>query len=186
MKSSSTPAAQRTGRGRRRRLTWLGFLASATLCLAFAGIAAAGPANAIIPTDPGGGGGGGPVTFSLQRTGYGCLDDPGNSSDINVHYQVYACNNSAAQKFYLAPGSKPGTYHLLHGSLCLQPNAWEEPFYWVLQYTCGSGAEFDWTWTQRGDGTVDIQSPVYFNYHLNMFDNKKVGLGGGTAGWLPR
>ncbi|WP_007509583.1 RICIN domain-containing protein [Pseudofrankia saprophytica] len=189
MKSWSVPAGRgpAPGRGRRRRLAWLAFLASATLCLALAGVASAGQANAFtadpgLITDPGGGGGG-ISTFGLKRVGNsGCLDDPQNSSSTTIHYQVYSCNQTAAQKFHLEAGSAPGLVHLVHGNLCLVPDG-NDPLLLVTQRSCGSGAEFDWGWNRPGDGTVYITSPFYYGFGLEMYDNGKVGAAYAFYAW---
>jgi hypothetical protein len=171
VKSRSSQTAS-TGR-RRRRPVWYAFLAATTLCLVFAGTAAAGPANAII-VDPGGGGGG-TSTFGLQRVANsGCLDDPQNSSSTSIQYQVYGCNQTAAQKFSLAAGSSSSFVHLVHNGLCLVPNG-ADPLLIVTQRSCGSGADFDWRWNRQTDGTVYITSPYYSGFGLESYDNHKVG-----------
>src|ERR1700755_3331448 len=155
----SSPIPQRpTGRAR-RRFTWLASLASTTLCLAFGGVAAAGPANAIPPgcepalsasspapdaggctpppTDPGGGSTSGPAYFSLERShGLGCLDDPSNTTDVAAVYQTHSCNHSAAQKFYLEPAGEPGLWVIKHGDQCLYPQWNTPPSYYVHQLDC--------------------------------------------------
>jgi hypothetical protein len=91
-----------------------------------------------------------PTTSQLRNVGTGrCLDIPGATTS-NIQVQVYACNNTAAQRWTPTAG---GQLTALGGQKCLDAyNAGTTNGTVVGTYSCNSGA--NQRWTIGTDGTI--------------------------------